>query len=510
MNHLKILFSALFVSLSFCVPLHVQAQGVGINSIGNPADPSAMLDISSSNKGVLIPRLTTAERDAILNPAHGLIIYNLTTDCLNYYNGQIWFTMCGNCIPPAPPAAGGNTPLCEGGSLQLTATSVPGATYHWTGQDGFESNEQNPVIDNVTAAANGVYSVTADVNGCVSNAGNVSVTVNEIPSSAFIYSPDPPYTGDNVGFVCATGGAVYNWTFEEGSVLTSNVQNPTVTWSSGGTFNAELTVTKNGCSSTTTIPITVSDCTGSVTYTYTGAEQTFVVPSCVTSIMVDAYGAEGGTGNGGGTGGMGGRVQATLPVTPGSTLYIYVGGQGGPSSNGVHGPGGFNGGADGRSGYISNSFWVNGGGGGGASDIRQSSNALANRILVAGGGAGGSLNSCGGASVGGAGGGLTGGDGGGPNCGVYHMWGNGGTQSAGGEGGFNGFVKVGCDGTLGNGGGICDSYYGGGGGGGGYYGGGGGSLQGGGGGSSYVTPGATNVTHSQGIHSGHGSVMITY
>ncbi|MCC6600383.1 MAG: PKD domain-containing protein [Crocinitomicaceae bacterium] len=486
------------------------SQGISINDSAAIPDPSAMLDVSSNSKGLLIPRLTTPERDAISNPAHGLIIYNLTTDCLNYYTGALWFTMCGNCIPPPAPVAGNNGPLCEGGSLQLTASAVPGGTFSWSGPNNFTSNAQNPAIENATTAANGQYSVSVNVAGCSSSTSTTSATVDEIPSSAFIYSPDPPYTGDNVGFVCPTGGATYLWSFENGTPSSATSQNPTVTWGSGGTFNVSLTVIKNGCSSTSNASVSVSDCTGSITYNYTGSEQTFLVPSCVTSITVDAFGAEGGTGNGGGTGGKGGRVQATIPVSPGTTLYIYVGGQGGPSTDGVHGAAGFNGGAEGRSGYISNSFWVDGGGGGGASDIRQSNNDLANRILVAGGGAGGSLNSCGGSSVGGVGGGLNGGDGGGPNCGIYHMWGNGGTQSAGGEGGFNGYVNVGCNGTLGNGGGICNSYYGGGGGGGGYYGGGGGSLHGGGGGSSYVTPGANGVTHTQGVQSGNGSITITY
>ena len=60
------------------------------------------------------------------------------------------------------------------------------------------------------------------------------------------------------------------------------------------------------------------------TYTYTGAVQTFTVPAGVTSISVDAYGASGTTVSAG-QAGKGGRVQANLTVTPGDTLYLYVG-----------------------------------------------------------------------------------------------------------------------------------------------------------------------------------------
>src|SRR5687768_13317270 len=69
------------------------------------------------------------------------------------------------------------------------------------------------------------------------------------------------------------------------------------------------------------------------TFSFTGGTQTFVVPSCVTTITFDARGASGGDGGKYSsssssitTGGKGGRVVGTLSVTPGQTLYVYVGG----------------------------------------------------------------------------------------------------------------------------------------------------------------------------------------
>lgn len=55
-------------------------------------DNTAALEISSNSKGVLVPRLTAAERDAIFSPAAGLIIYNKTTNTLNFFNGAKWTT----------------------------------------------------------------------------------------------------------------------------------------------------------------------------------------------------------------------------------------------------------------------------------------------------------------------------------------------------------------------------------------------------------------------------------
>lgn len=61
-------------------------------------------------------------------------------------------------------------------------------------------------------------------------------------------------------------------------------------------------------------------------FSYTGAVQEWEVPAGVTEIQVDMAGARGGRGGTQGSDtGLGGRVQATLAVTPGHTLYIYVG-----------------------------------------------------------------------------------------------------------------------------------------------------------------------------------------
>lgn len=58
-------------------------------------DASAMLDIQSTNKGLLIPRLTTAQRNAIAAPATGLQVFNLDDNCIDIYDGTNWAKTCG-------------------------------------------------------------------------------------------------------------------------------------------------------------------------------------------------------------------------------------------------------------------------------------------------------------------------------------------------------------------------------------------------------------------------------
>jgi hypothetical protein len=192
------------------------------------------------------------------------------------------------------------------------------------------------------------------------------------------------------------------------------------------------------------------------TFSFTGAEQVFIVPDGITSINVRAVGARGGAGGPtGAAGGFGAVATADLPVTPGQVLFVNVGGNGGVVSPG------FNGGGSGGDGANND-----GGGGGGASDIGTIQRvaggiSLDARLLVAGGGGGGGGNSPGGATSGGAGGGATpsgggatGANGSGPGGGAGGS--GGGLQSPGGNAvgalGGNGSVAGGPAGSGGGGG----------------------------------------------------------
>ncbi|MCO6497670.1 MAG: hypothetical protein J5I50_08415 [Chitinophagaceae bacterium] len=66
------------------------SQSVGINTDGSTPDPSSILDVKSTNKGFLMPRMTSAQRIAIANPAKGLQVFDTDTGTFWYYNGAIW------------------------------------------------------------------------------------------------------------------------------------------------------------------------------------------------------------------------------------------------------------------------------------------------------------------------------------------------------------------------------------------------------------------------------------
>jgi len=91
------------------------------------------------------------------------------------------------CSPPPAPTAGNNGPLWMGMTLNLTASTVPGSTYNWSGPNGFSSTNQNPSLTNASTNASGLFSVTAATGGCVSTPATTMVTINP-PASVTIQS----------------------------------------------------------------------------------------------------------------------------------------------------------------------------------------------------------------------------------------------------------------------------------------------------------------------------------
>jgi hypothetical protein len=79
----KIIYTLLVLAASS----QIQAQvGIGTDTPNN----SAMLDVQSTERGILFPRMTSAERSAITAPANGLHVFDTNTNSLWYFNGSFW------------------------------------------------------------------------------------------------------------------------------------------------------------------------------------------------------------------------------------------------------------------------------------------------------------------------------------------------------------------------------------------------------------------------------------
>src|ERR1019366_4560642 len=104
--------------------LFAQNNNVGIGT--TTPDASAVLDVTSSTQGVLVPRMTTALRTAIANPAQGLLVYDTDLGCFYYRNATQWISLCqaGPVGPQGPQGVTG----ANGSQGPAGVNGVNGAT----------------------------------------------------------------------------------------------------------------------------------------------------------------------------------------------------------------------------------------------------------------------------------------------------------------------------------------------------------------------------------------------
>jgi hypothetical protein len=513
--------------------------GVGTNS----PNASAAMDVTSVTGGLLPPRMTATQMNAIAAPATGLVVLNTTTNCLEYYSGISWQTVVCPCSgPPATPGSiTGATSICasSAGNVYSIATVANATSYNWTVPAGatITAGTGTTSITVTFGSTSGNITVTA-TNSCgTSGAATLAITILTAPSAPAVPSgTTTPVVSTSYTYTIATvaGATSYTWS-------TSNTNLASVT-TGQGTTSVTITNTasagtyticvyaSNACgnSASTCLTVTSSTCNvthGTQTFNPTNATgpngniQNWTVPCGITSVTITAYGAAGGTGLYG-AGGKGAEVVGTFVVTFGEVIDVIVG------QAGVGGSGPYYCGSGGGGSYVWNTSsttlpLVVAGGGGGSAYNSTSGGGSATTTPVAATGSGCGAGGAGG--NGGAGGGgtnngniSTGGGGAGwlsngANGTVSPFAGGGSDPANGGTGGAAG--SPGTTGGFGGGGG-CVGNDGAGGGGGGYNGGGGGNMWngsawgGGGGGGSYN--GGTAQTNVAATRSGAGIVTIVY
>lgn len=93
------------LSVLICINSSLIAQ-VAINEDGSNPDSSAMLDLKSTNKGLLIPRMTTPQQMQINDPVSGLLIFNTDSVDFYFYNGNYWLGLIDNTDTLDPGVCG--------------------------------------------------------------------------------------------------------------------------------------------------------------------------------------------------------------------------------------------------------------------------------------------------------------------------------------------------------------------------------------------------------------------
>jgi len=253
------------ISLLF-ISVNLTAQ-VSINADGNQPDPSAMLDVYSTTKGALAPRMTKLQRDLIANPAEGLIVF--CTDCTAegtpaitvFYSG-IWHNML-SCITPAAPLSGIHVPDVT--SILWKWNPVSGATiYKWN------------TINNYMTAMDVGGSLYAEYGlNCNSIYTRYVWAVNEcgysnVTTLSQATLPDPPDTPDQADNIPSITQIIWNWTTIDGAIgykwNTENDYNSAVDmgilttkteeWLTSNTSYTRFVWAYNACGNSTTTMLT--------------------------------------------------------------------------------------------------------------------------------------------------------------------------------------------------------------------------------------------------------------
>ena len=226
--------------------------GVGINTAGAPANASSILDVSSTTQGQLFPRMTTAQRTAIVSPVESLIIYNTDTHCFEaYYNGGwVGFGCLSGCpVPSQPSSITGTGSVCQSqNGVSFSVTNVTGVSYTWAySGSGFSiasGSGTNSITANYSATAtSGTLSVTGS-NACGSStAQTLAITVNPLPAQPSAISGSGTVCQSQNGAaysVTNAAGVTYAWTYSgsgfsiaSGSGTNSITANFSVTATSG-------------------------------------------------------------------------------------------------------------------------------------------------------------------------------------------------------------------------------------------------------------------------------------
>lgn len=182
---------------------------IGINTTGASPHGSALLDISSTTKGLLIPRMNTSERTGISSPAKGLMVFDNDTNGFWYYNGSSWSNLAGSgglTLPFSQTITSGsnafdinnlgNGSAIKGNSTTANSNAIYGETSNGTGVKGYSNNAGSVAVFGSSLQGTGVkaYSLSGTALDVI---GNVKISGgNTDPSNGAVLTSDA--TGNSV------------------------------------------------------------------------------------------------------------------------------------------------------------------------------------------------------------------------------------------------------------------------------------------------------------------------
>ncbi|MBC7607797.1 MAG: gliding motility-associated C-terminal domain-containing protein, partial [Burkholderiales bacterium] len=248
--------------------------------------PNAMIPNAGNNAAITICNAGSIDLNTILSGVHDIGGIWTETTASGMLSGHYWlpanlpvgtysfnYVVNGFCgvfdeatvvitllgILPNPVITADSN-LCLDSSIQLNVSSIPNATFQWTGPNGFYSIEQNPTIENSTALDTGVYTVVANTGTCASSPSSVMVNVENPPQFQMTHTC---IENENIIIVDPIANsfdpttASYLWSGPEN--FTSSENPITITGAKSGVYGVTVT-TLNGCSTSATVAVTTTLC----------------------------------------------------------------------------------------------------------------------------------------------------------------------------------------------------------------------------------------------------------
>ena len=214
-----LIITVLFLICQIGVVSVVEGQNVGINET-NP-DNSALLEMTSTERGLLVPRMTEIERDAIVSPADGLIIYNYDDTCLNLYTYNTWYNMC--CCASSTPSIS-TIMICGNPTDIVDVVSATGET--WMDRDLGASQQATAYNDYLAYGALFQWGRPSDGHECITwTSSSTSDGAEQSNETTTKSATDVPGHGD---FIVGSGGNI-DWRDPQNDNLwqgASGINNP--------------------------------------------------------------------------------------------------------------------------------------------------------------------------------------------------------------------------------------------------------------------------------------------
>ena len=318
----------------FCLPTALSAQTV---IGGDTIDLSAMLDVQGTDKGILLPRLSNAQRNAIAAPAKGLLLFNTDENCIQINAGTplspLW-----KCLGEGLPAAGnqsGNILYWNGSAWVRLPPALPGqllslsrqGTPAWTGPT-YPTVTTLPATSVTSLSAEVGGNVSADGGGVISTRGVVYGTTDDLTleSGTTRYNVFPSVGSFSLSISGLSPNTVYKYRafasnsagVEYGDIQTFTTYPPgavTALNCAGATFSAELVAGKSPNGTTLTIPYT-----GGNGGSYPSQSTTSTgLTGLTASLAAGAFSL--------GVGSVQYTITGTTPITGTASFNISIGGQ---------------------------------------------------------------------------------------------------------------------------------------------------------------------------------------